>query len=72
MDLLRTFSLLTLAVAVPITVPAQEWSAPPQGAAALGELVEGLGVSVRVLVLGAHPDDEDTRLITWLTRGRHA
>lgn len=42
------------------------------GAAVLGELVEGLGVSVRVLLIGAHPDDEDTRLITWLTKGRHA
>lgn len=41
------------------------------GAAALGSLVQGLGVSARVLVIGAHPDDEDTRLITFLTRGRH-
>ena len=29
-------------------------------------------MSVRVLVIGAHPDDEDTRLITWLQKGRHA
>jgi LmbE family N-acetylglucosaminyl deacetylase len=42
-----------------------------RGASALGELTAGLGVSARVLVIGAHPDDEDTRLITWLTRGRH-
>jgi LmbE family N-acetylglucosaminyl deacetylase len=39
--------------------------------AALGELVSGLGVTARVLVIGAHPDDEDTRLITWLQRGKH-
>ncbi|HET9012238.1 MAG TPA: PIG-L family deacetylase, partial [Gemmatimonadaceae bacterium] len=26
---------------------------------------------MRVLVIAAHPDDEDTQLITWLTRGRH-
>jgi LmbE family N-acetylglucosaminyl deacetylase len=37
----------------------------------LGDLVAGLGASARVLVIGAHPDDEDTRLITWLARGRH-
>ena len=49
-----------------VAVPAQE-----SGAAALGALVEGLGVSARVLVIGAHPDDEDTRLITFLARGRH-
>ncbi|MFN8581223.1 MAG: PIG-L family deacetylase [Gemmatimonadaceae bacterium] len=40
------------------------------GAAALGPLVQGLGVSTRVLVIGAHPDDEDTQLIAWLARGR--
>jgi LmbE family N-acetylglucosaminyl deacetylase len=42
-----------------------------QGAVALGELIRGLGVNTRVLVIGAHPDDEDTQLITWLARGRH-
>src|SRR5690349_24199004 len=46
--------------------------AQDRGAAALGQLVEGLPVAVRVLMIGAHPDDEDTRLITWLTRGEHA
>ena len=25
---------------------------------------------MRVLMIGAHPDDEDTQLITWLARGR--
>ena len=39
--------------------------------AELAELVRGLGVNTRVLVIGAHPDDEDTQLITWLARGRH-
>jgi LmbE family N-acetylglucosaminyl deacetylase len=43
----------------------------PTGAAALGDLVEGLGVNTRVLMIGAHPDDEDTNLIAWLARGRH-
>jgi LmbE family N-acetylglucosaminyl deacetylase len=41
-----------------------------RGAALLGELIRGLGVTSRVLVIGAHPDDEDTQLITWLARGR--
>ncbi|HJU65562.1 MAG TPA: PIG-L family deacetylase, partial [Gemmatimonadaceae bacterium] len=31
----------------------------------------GLDVNARVLVIGAHPDDEDTQLIAWLARGRH-
>src|SRR5438552_6381470 len=45
-------------------------TAQQTGAAELGELIRGLGVNTRVLVIGAHPDDEDTQLITWLARGR--
>ena len=45
--------------------------AQERGASALGEAVLGLGVNTRVLVVGAHPDDEDTNLIAWLSRGRH-
>lgn len=52
-------------VITPSSVCAQD-----AGAAALGELIQGLGVNTRVLVIGAHPDDEDTQLITWLARGR--
>lgn len=43
-----------------------------RGGAAVAELVAGLGNTMRVLMIGAHPDDEDTRLLTWLARGRHA
>jgi LmbE family N-acetylglucosaminyl deacetylase len=41
-----------------------------RGATVLGEAIAGLDVTARVLVIGAHPDDEDTQLITWLARGR--
>src|SRR5690349_461411 len=44
--------------------------AQQQRAADLAELIRGLGVNTRVLVIGAHPDDEDTQLIAWLARGR--
>jgi LmbE family N-acetylglucosaminyl deacetylase len=43
-----------------------------RGGAAVAELVAGLGNTMRVLMIGAHPDDEDTRLLAWLARGRHA
>jgi LmbE family N-acetylglucosaminyl deacetylase len=43
-----------------------------RGAAALGELIDGLGVSARVLLIAAHPDDEDTALITWMVHRQHA
>src|SRR5215207_6960269 len=42
-----------------------------QGVPALDEAIAGLSVPMRVLVIAAHPDDEDTQLITWLARGRH-
>ncbi len=52
-------------------VVARTGTAQGRGAAALGELVSGLSVSGRVLVIGAHPDDEDNQLIAWLATGRH-
>ena len=45
--------------------------APPGtgGVAALADLLEQLGATKRVLVIGAHPDDEDTQLLTYLSKG---
>src|SRR5215212_8891253 len=46
--------------------------AQPQdrGAARLHQLVAGLTVTPRVLIVGVHPDDDDAELMTWLARGR--
>lgn len=41
------------------------------GAGALAAALRGLGTTARVLMIAAHPDDEDTNLIAWLARGRH-
>ena len=46
--------------------------AQDRGSAALGALVDGLGVSARVLLVAAHPDDEDTALLAWLVHRQHA
>lgn len=47
--------------------------AQERGAAALANAVALLGPDVpRVLYLAAHPDDEDPRLIAWLSRGGRA
>src|SRR5689334_21010064 len=46
-------------------------AAQQHDAAELAELIRGLGVNTRVLVIGAHPDDEDTQLLTWLARGKN-
>src|SRR5215208_585632 len=45
--------------------------AQERGAAALGELVAGLGTTTRVMMIGAHPDAEDTQLIDYLAKARH-
>lgn len=42
-----------------------------RGSVSLANAVNALGNTSRVLVIGAHPDDEDTQLIAWLARGRH-
>src|SRR6185312_4200993 len=41
-----------------------------RGAAETDQLVRGTTVTGRVLMIAAHPDDEDTQLITWLARGK--
>lgn len=61
------FALIVAAALAPRPCLAQE-----RGATALGDALAGLPVSVRVLVIGAHPDDEDNRLLAWLAKGRHA
>lgn len=58
-------ALLALALLLPVASVAQE-----PGAVSLDQRIRGLTVTARVLVVGAHPDDEDTRLIAWLSRGR--
>ena len=57
---------LIAAAAIAVPLRAQDG-----GSVALGELIAGLGTTARVLVVGAHPDDEDTQLIAFLARARH-
>ncbi|HXC25006.1 MAG TPA: PIG-L family deacetylase, partial [Gemmatimonadaceae bacterium] len=46
--------------------------AQERGIAAVADTKAGLGVHTRVLMIGAHPDDEDTPIIAWLARGHRA
>jgi len=55
----------------PRGMQAQGMPTTERGAAALGSALASLGTTGRVLTVAAHPDDEDTQFITWLTRGRH-
>jgi LmbE family N-acetylglucosaminyl deacetylase len=59
------------AVVAPATRPVGTVHAQTAGAGALDQLVSGLTVTGRVLVVSARPEDEDNRLIAWLSRGRH-
>ncbi|HEU4720177.1 MAG TPA: PIG-L family deacetylase [Gemmatimonadaceae bacterium] len=63
--MLRLLAATIFVLTAPRLLSAQE-----RGAVALGEAVAGLDVTARVLMIGAHPDDEDTHLLTYLARGR--
>ena len=63
----RRVTLAATALALGGPAGAQE-----RGAAALGPLVAGLGTSARVLVVGAHPEDDEPALLAYLSRGRGA
>jgi len=66
----RAALLAVAAVAtLPRALPCQDQST---GIVATAEAHANAGVHLRVLVIGAHPDDEDTRLIAWLARGHRA
>ena len=67
---LLTGALLAHASLAP-SATAQSVATSERGAAALGSVLAGLGTTGRVLTVAAHPDDEDTQFIAWLTRGRH-
>ena len=62
---LLALSLVCTSLVAPRVLASQE-----RGATALRALTDGLSTTVRVLVIGAHPDDEDTQLISFLSRGR--
>jgi LmbE family N-acetylglucosaminyl deacetylase len=61
----RWFALFSmLLMSAPLT-------AQDRGAPQIDQLVRGLATTARVLVIAAHPDDEDTQAIAWLARGKH-
>jgi LmbE family N-acetylglucosaminyl deacetylase len=65
-SLVRWFALLSL---VPAQVAAQLEPPSTGGFAALDQDLRLLGHHQRVLMIAAHPDDEDTELLTVLVRG---
>lgn len=68
----HSVALLGMLMASPAAATAQLATPGTGGLAAIDREVRFLGPAMRVLVIGAHPDDEDTELLTILTRGRGA
>ncbi|MEO6865391.1 MAG: PIG-L family deacetylase [Gemmatimonadaceae bacterium] len=64
--------MLASLVALPFGVMPRSLNAQERGIVASAEAKAAAGVHTRVLVIGAHPDDEDTQLIAWLARGHRA
>lgn len=63
--------VLALLLVAPLTNPcAAQRPAAQLDSAAILHRIEKLGVVGSVLYLGAHPDDENTRLLTYLSNGR--
>src|SRR5438132_6498813 len=63
---------LTLALAIlPSTMTAAE-VAEDRGAMGLSQALKRLDVVASVLHTGAHPDDENSALLAWLSRGQGA
>lgn len=70
----NSFLLLLLAVAITFKTTAQEnrLTQKPVSSAQIYHKLEKLGFLGTALFIAAHPDDENTRLISWLANDRNA
>ena len=72
-SLFRCATILTvLTVSIWAPAAAQAPSTEYEGAAALGLSLRSLGTTKRVLMIGAHPDDEQTQVLSALALGQGA
>ena len=65
-------SFFFISTLFPLATTAQIRPVYDRGAMGLGQLLKRLNTSASVLMIGAHPDDEDTALLTYLARGENA
>lgn len=64
--------LLSLAAGLKMTAQDNRLTQKPTSSAAIYHQIEKLGFLGTALIVAAHPDDENTRLISWLANDRNA
>ena len=64
--------LLCVSASLQLVTPGQVRPVYDRGATGLYQLLQKLNNSKSVLMIGAHPDDEDSALLSYLARGEHA
>ena len=69
---LTVFVLLFSIFHFPFSVKAQVRPVYDYGANGLGQLLKKLNTTKSVMMIGAHPDDEDSALLAYLARGENA
>ncbi|MBK7934633.1 MAG: PIG-L family deacetylase [Acidobacteria bacterium] len=64
--------LVTFQLLIPAAASAQVRSVNDYGAIGLAQLLKRLNTTASVMMIGAHPDDEDSALLAYLARGENA
>src|SRR5688572_25478457 len=64
--------LLSISASLRLSTPAQIRPVYDQGALGLTQALKRLNTTASALMIGAHPDDEDTALLAYLARGENA
>ena len=59
-------------IALPIAVNGQVAPIYDRGTAGLGQMLNRINTTASVMMIGAHPDDEDSALLAYLARGENA
>lgn len=75
MKISKIIVLILLALSIihyPLSVKSQVRPVYDYGAIGLGQLLKKLNTTKSVMMIGAHPDDEDSALLAYLARGENA
>lgn len=70
--ILSIFILVLSIINYPLSVNSQVRPVYDYGAIGLGQLLKKLNTTKSVMMIGAHPDDEDSALLAFLARGENA